>query len=231
MHCVLINDILILIMTNILSTYSFYIVMYHLLIEKQALTHLFDKIIMVFIVYYQWNSHKYEYLNDVTDETSPDVDTDQTIDWSIIAVFDRSSSIFINFIVIGYNNDDYKSYYLSIIYSTMIFLSIPMTELIFYDINQWIKQYFNQLNDKLDAYNLKNDAKYQSHGSVHCVSIDCILICIMIIIGIAHFVYRLKNYSLFQEMTLPYHFTQVIIIFILYSMALYNYYNQKIDFY
>ena len=227
MYCVSVNDILILTITNILSIYSFYIVVYHLLIEKQALIHVFDAVMIVLIVYYQSNPHECENFNDLTDETSRDVDMDHMIDWSIIAIFNGLWSIFINLVVIGCNNDDYKLYCSSLINSTMIYLSITMTELIFYYINQWVKQYCNKLSDKLDEYNSKNDAKYQLNGNMHDVSIDGILLRIMIIVCIPHFVYRLKNYSLFQEMTLSYLFMQNSIIFIVYSMILCNYFNQK----
>ena len=163
MHWVSINDILILI-TDILSIYSVYIMISHLLIEKQALIHVFDTIIIVLVVYYQLSSHECENLNDVTDKTNGDIDMDYMVDWSIITIFNGlwcCLRIFINCVVIGCNSDDYKSYYLSLSYSTMVYLSITMTELIFYDVNHWIKQYFSEFNDKLGAYNSENGAKCQ----------------------------------------------------------------------
>ena len=84
MHWLSINDILMLIIVNILSIYSFYIMISHLLVEKQALIRLFDTIIIVLIVYYRLSSHECENLNDVTDEKNGDVDMDYMIDRSII---------------------------------------------------------------------------------------------------------------------------------------------------
>ena len=68
-----------------------------------------------------------------------------------------------------------------------------------------------------------------TNGNMHCVSIDFIVMFIMVIIYIIYLVYPLKNYLLFQEMILLYHFIQIIIILIVYSMVLYNYYNQTME--
>ena len=182
--------------------------MHHLVVAKQALIHLFDTIIIVLIVYYQMDLYECENLNHVIDGTSRDVDMDQVIDCSIITIFDRLWSTFIKYIVFGYT--DYKSYYLSLIYSTVVSLSIAITQLIFCNINQWIKQYCNYLNEKFDAIQSENDTTYQLNGNMHCVSIYCILMCIMIIICVVYFVYLLQNYLVCQEMTLSYHFIQII---------------------
>ena len=53
--------------------------------------------------------------DNVTDAISRDIDMDDMIDWSIITTFNGLRSIFIYDIVIGCNNDDYKSYYSSLI--------------------------------------------------------------------------------------------------------------------
>ena len=67
--------------------------------------------------------------------------------------------IFSNCIVImmGFNDGDCSSHYkliysycLSFIHVLITYLSVESSELIFYDINQWIKQYFNNLTDNCD---------------------------------------------------------------------------------
>ena len=61
----------------------------------------------------------------------------------------------------------------------MVYLSITLSEIIFYDINQQIQAYFNYLNDHSDSNISENSkTKYQSYGYLHCVSIDFILTCV-----------------------------------------------------
>ena len=93
---------------------------------------------------------------------------------SIIRLFIQPLHIFINCIVIkiGFNTGNDKSYYkviycycLSFMYSIMMYLSIQRSESIIYIIFEWIKQHFNNLNDKLHGYQLPK-------GNMRCVSFD-----------------------------------------------------------
>ena len=75
-----------------------------------------------------------------------------------IQLLDRVINCMVTMIVLGINDGDCRSYYkfiygycLSFIHVLIIYLSITSSELIFYDINQCIKQYFNDLNDEFDA--------------------------------------------------------------------------------
>ena len=111
----------------------------------------------------------------------------------------------------------------------MLYSSIALSELIFYDITQSIKQYFNNLHDKLDSNNSENDTIYKYYGNMQCVSIDGILKCIMGIICVIYFVYQLINCLEFQDKTLLCHFMHIITIIILYSKRLYDYYNQTME--
>ena len=77
-------------------------------------------------------------------------------------------------------SSDYKSYCLSLICSIMIYLPITSSKVSIYDIIQWIEQYFKNLNDNFDADKPENNQKYQYYGHMHCLIIDCILMCIMI---------------------------------------------------
>ena len=100
---------------------------------------------------------------------------------SITTSFIRLANIFMNCIVIMmlFNDDDSREYYKftycccsSFVHPLITYLSILVSQLIFYDIFQRIKQCLNDLDNK----------KYQSYAHVHYAAIDCILMCIMIII-------------------------------------------------
>ena len=70
---------------------------------------------------------------------------------SIIATLNELSRVLTDGIVIGSNIGDYESYYLSLICSIMIYLSIRSSEMIICTIFEWIKQYFDNLYDNSDA--------------------------------------------------------------------------------
>ena len=103
-------------------------------------------------------------------------------------------------------------------------MSVTSSELIFCDINQCIKQYFNNFNAKFDAMQSENDKKYQSYRNMHGVSTNCILIrimiAVMIIIWMICCVYQLINHLLLREMTLLYHSIRITIVSIAYSVVL-----------
>ena len=154
---------------------------------------------------------------------------------SIIAKFIQLLNMFImiNCIAIGFSECYCRLYYifidcycLTFNHSFMIYLSITLSELILYNIFQWIKQYFNYLNDKFDSNKSRNDKNCQSDGYRHFVSIDCtyILICIISVSCIIHLVYPLIHYLLFQEIILLQYFMHMqiilIIIQIVYSIML-----------
>ena len=101
----------------------------------------------------------------------------------------------------------------------MIYLSIQALESIIYIVFEWIKQHFNDLNDKLNGYKSQN-------GNMQYASTDCILMFIMVIIYIIYVVYQLINYLLFQEMILLYQFIRIIIVFFVYWIILCNFCNQ-----
>ena len=73
-------------------------------------------------------------------------------------------------------------YFLSFTHLLMVYLSITLSQIIFYDINQWVQQYCNYLNDHFDSIISENGQKYHSCGYLHCVTIDFILMCVMVII-------------------------------------------------
>ena len=130
-------------------------------------------------------------------------------------------------IMMGLNDCDCRShgklicgYCLSFIRVLIIYLSITSSELIFYDTNQWIKQYFIILNDTFHQIQAENGKQCQSYRNIHCVSFDCILIGIMIIIWMSCCVYQLINHLVFQEMILLCHFIRIIIVSIVYSKLL-----------
>ena len=119
---------------------------------------------------------------------------------------------------------DYTSYYkfiygdcLSHIYSIVIFLSITVAELMFSDVSQWIKEYFDHLNDNFDENTSQNHTKYQYCRYMDCVIFDLVLMCSMSGIWMIYFVYRLTNYLKFQPMTIFYHLMQIIIVLIVCS--------------
>ena len=103
MHCVSINDILILI---IYSIYSFYTAIHHLFIEIQTLIHVFSLIFIVFIRYiiiilyyqFQWNVFRCtcEKLDDAAQyhETIRNVDINFVMDW--MYVFCDWGGVFLN---------------------------------------------------------------------------------------------------------------------------------------
>ena len=100
-----------------------------------------------------------------------------------------------------------------------------------YDTIELIKQAFNDLEDKFDANRSENHKTYQSYEHIHYVAIDCILMCIIIIICAFYFVYPLINCLAFHKRILLYHFMQIIISLMIYSITLYHYYNQAVQFY
>ena len=94
---------------------------------------------------------------------------------------------FINYIVII--DGDCRSYYefvncyfLAFTHLLMVYLSITLSQIIFYDINQWVQQYCNYLNDHFDSIISENGKKYHSYGYLYCVTINFILMCVMLII-------------------------------------------------
>ena len=96
---------------------------------------------------------------------------------------------------------------------------------LYYQCNQFkMKDYLIHENKS------QNTRQYKFNGNMHCVTIDCILMCIMRVIWMIYFVYQLKNFLLFQRTTLLYYFIPIIIVLIVYSILLY-YYNQKMQFY
>ena len=63
-------------------------------------------------------------------------------------------------------------YGLSFIRVLISYLSIASSELIFYDINQWIKQYFINLNYTFDPFQAENGKQCQSYRNMHCTCIN-----------------------------------------------------------
>ena len=135
--------------------------------------------------------------------------------------------------MIGFNNDNHKQYYkfvcgyyLSIICSIMICLSIKSTESTNGIVFQLIKEYFNNASSNFDRYKSENDKIYPINANMHHVSIGCILVSRMNIICTIYGVYIWSNRVVFQEMTIIYHFVQIIFVIVAYSIRLHDYYNQ-----
>ena len=152
---------------------------------------------------------------------------------SIVTIFIQILNIFINCIVIlmGFNNDNHNSYYNFIYCHLLLFicliityLSIKASESIICIIFKWAEQYFNNLNDNLDRS--KPERK-----NMHCVSINCILRGIMMVICIMYLVYPLINCLVFQQMISSYTLMQIICIVIVCTRILYPYYNQTMAIY
>ena len=148
-----------------------------------------------------------------------------------------SSSIFINCIVIEFNNRDYISYYefidcyaVLLGYSIMIYSSFISFKLIIYDMFRFYKQYFNDLNNTFDENKSNIDQTYQSVGHLLGASITCILMRIMSFFCTIYCVELLISYLSLPEMILLYHFIQIIIVLIEYLIMLCHYYNQTMHF-
>ena len=154
---------------------------------------------------------------------------------SIIRIFVDVLNIFVNHIVIimGFNNDEYDIIYcncLSCIDSIMIFVLIAISEMIICIGFQLIKQYFNDLNNNLGGNKSANNEKYQYYEYMNCVTIDCILLCIMSDIWMNYFIYSLLNYIVLQQMTLLHCCIQIMIALIVFSIVSCKYYKYNTKF-
>ena len=166
-----INSILTLTREIICTIYLSYTLMNHLSIEKQTLMDLFAATLVqlkYFINVYTFYIHDFHFQSTFIFFTS------------IITIFNVLWIVFINCTVIGF----YKSYYLSLTYSIIIYLSIASSEMRICIVFQWIKQYFNKINDNFDTNKPEINQKYQYNGNIHCVSIASIC-CNFIHIGLA----------------------------------------------
>ena len=83
-----------------------------------------------------------------------------------------------------------------------------------------IKQYFNNFNDNFDANKPENKQKCRYYEYVDCVTIECILMCIMSVIWMIYLVCVLMNHLLFEKMASLYYFMQKNIVLITYSTIL-----------
>ena len=135
-------------------------------------------------------------------------------DTIITTIYIRFESIFISFrkiyfqllnffincgvMMMEFNSGYHKSYFEFILdyclfnYSIVVYLAIISLKSTMYDIIQWIQQDFN-MNDNFGRYKLENDEPCQFDANMHCVSINCILIRIMNVIGAIYFVYVFIN--------------------------------------
>ena len=173
----------------------------HLSFAKQALMYLLAAILIqlnYFIDIYTLYIHGFQFQSTFT---------------SIIIIFNGLLNMFINIncIVIGYNTGDYKSHYLFLIHSIMIYLFIISSKMIICIVFRWIKQYFNNLKDNFNPNKSYNNQKYQYHEYMYCVIIDCILTCIMMVFCMIYFVCPLINHLSFQ-ITSVFTFMQFIIV-------------------
>ena len=134
--------------------------------------------------------------------------------------------MFINCIVIELTAGDYNSYFGSQIHSIMVYLLIISSNLIIYCITRYTKQYFDNVNAKLNENKANIHETNQSYDCLQCRAIDLILTRHMCVFCSISFIQSKINQLLFKEMTLSHHFMQSILVLAVCSSIVFYYHNQ-----